>query len=91
MKITKRQLKRIIREEKEKLLRENPEALRIPQNPASLAEDAAHAAMMHIQDAMGIESGDAAGMYWSGPEWDQLIAMLTGYIEYEIQTDHTYR
>ena len=84
MKITKRQLKRIIKEEKAKLLREN----QAPSNPAYLAEDAAHAALMHIQDAMGIETGDNASMYWSGPEWDQLITMLENYIKYEIETDY---
>tara|TARA_B100000212_G_scaffold91989_1_gene67539 strand:- start:260 stop:523 length:264 start_codon:yes stop_codon:yes gene_type:complete len=84
MKITKRQLKKIIKEEKAKLLKENM----APSNTADLAEDAAHAALAYIQAEMGIRFGDNAGMYWSGPEWDQLTAMLEDYIKYEIKTEY---
>tara|TARA_B100001250_G_scaffold257825_1_gene221965 strand:+ start:499 stop:879 length:381 start_codon:yes stop_codon:yes gene_type:complete len=126
MKITKRQLRRIIREagefsprykgdtpakqgadeyaarkRKERgpqvnmdFQRNDPGAdqvLKIPSDPSSLAEDAAHAALFHIQDAMGIESGDNASMWGSGEEWDQLISILEDYIKFEIETDHQYR
>lgn len=96
MKITKRQLKRIIKEEKAKLLKENqvdysdviPGSLNIPRDTAELAENGAHQALMHIQGNMGIETGDNASL-WDG--WDQLVTILEDYIQFEIDSDHLYR
>ena len=67
------------------------QVLKVPSDPSSLAEDAAHAAFIHIQDSMGIESGDNASMWGSGNEWDQLISILEDYIKFEIETDQQYR
>ena len=91
MKISKRQLRRIIREEKQRLLKENPDILQVPSDPRSLAEDAANEAIRTIQEIMGITTGDNAAMWGSGQEWDQLISILEDYIKFEIQTDEMYR
>ena len=91
MKITKRQLRRIIKEEKQRLLKENQDILQVPSDPRSLAEDAASEAIRTIQEIMGITSGDNASRWGSGQEWDQLISILEDYINFEIQTDEMYR
>ena len=82
MKISKRQLRRIIREEKQRLLKENPDILQVPSDPRSLAEDAANEAIKTIQEIMGITTGDNAAMWGSGQEWDQLISILEDYIKF---------
>ncbi len=76
MKITKRQLRRIIREEKQKLLNETPAAV----DAEHLATIAADAALMKIQKRLGVTSGDLAAQ-WDG--WDDLVRILMNYISFE--------
>ncbi len=77
MKITKRQLRRIIKEEKARLLKEEvPASVRHEQ----LAVEGADEALSHIQKSLGIESGDLAAQ-WEG--WDKLVEVLTQYISFE--------
>jgi hypothetical protein len=41
-----------------------------------------------LQDALGVASGDAAGMFFSGPENVETIAsQLADYVEYEFELD----
>lgn len=49
-----------------------------------LADDAANSAVRHIQDALGIQSGDSAGLHFSGDNWDSLVDILSTYIQYEL-------
>lgn len=54
-----------------------------------LADDAANEAVRHIQDKLGIESGDFAGLYFSGNKWEVLLQVLVGYICAEIIEGNT--
>ncbi len=77
MKITKRQLRRIIKEEKAKLLNEAiPRAV----SSESLAMGAADEAMAFIQDRINQEHGDVAS-HWDG--YDELVKLLMNYMEFE--------
>ena len=76
MKITKRQLKRIIKEEKARLIENREKAM----HNERLAMNAADAALADIQEALGIKSGDLAAQ-WEG--WDRLVEVLKQYINFE--------
>ena len=82
MKISKRQLRRIIREEKARLIAENPASLSVPAsvNRERLATQAGDEALREIQNAMGITDGGVAGRW---PGFDQLVDLLTDYIMFE--------
>lgn len=49
-----------------------------------LADDALNAVCLHIQNKLGVTSGDVAGMYFSGPVDDQIRMILAGYIKSEL-------
>jgi len=49
-----------------------------------IADDAANAAVLHVQDVLKISSGDFAGLYFSGDRWDALTNILADYITAEI-------
>ena len=52
---------------------------------ADLANEAANETIRHIQDKLGIESGDFAGLYFSGGDnWNVLTTILFDYIWAEI-------
>ena len=51
---------------------------------ANLAWDAANEAIKVIQDRLGVESGDFAGLYFSGDNWGALTSILVDYIRAEI-------
>jgi hypothetical protein len=52
---------------------------------ADLAENAANEAVKHIQDALGVTSGDFAGLYFSnGDNWVDLKTILFDYIHAEV-------
>ena len=51
----------------------------------SLAFDALNVACLEIQEKLNVESGDLAGMYFSGKAQDLIIEILSGYISAEIQ------
>lgn len=52
---------------------------------ANLAWDAANEAIKVIQDRLGVESGDFAGIYFSGGDnWNALTSILFDYIHAEI-------
>ncbi len=76
MKITKRQLRRIIKEEKTRLIENREKAM----YNERLAMNAADAALADIQEALGIKSGDLAAQ-WEG--WDKLVETLKQYINFE--------
>jgi len=50
----------------------------------ALADVAANEAIRHIQDKLGIASGDFAGLYFCDERWDRLLNILSGYICAEI-------
>tara|TARA_B100001094_G_scaffold332764_1_gene406372 strand:- start:2446 stop:2709 length:264 start_codon:yes stop_codon:yes gene_type:complete len=78
MKITKRQLRRIIREEKSRLLKENPAPRSV--EAEHLATLGADAALRMVQKRLDITSGDLAAQ-WDG--WDDLVRVLMDYINFE--------
>lgn len=55
-----------------------------PKQVRNLADDAANSAVKHIQDALGIQSGDSAGLHFGGDNWDSLVDILSAYIQYEL-------
>lgn len=77
MKITKRQLRRIIREEKLKL---DEMKLMDPVARERLATQGGDEALREIQDAMGITDGGVAGQW---PGFDRLVGLLIDYINFE--------
>ena len=77
MKITKRQLRRIIREEKAKL---SEMKLMDPVAREQLAIQGGDEALREIQSAMGITDGMVAS-HWPG--FDRLVDLLIDYINFE--------
>ncbi len=53
-------------------------------NVRDLAGDALNVACKHIQDIIGVETGDLAGMYFSGSVQDDIEAVLRDYIIMEL-------
>ena len=51
---------------------------------AELAAEALNAAVSHIQDKLGVETGDFAGLYFSGIREEAMEAVFKQYIEQEI-------
>ena len=51
----------------------------------NIACDALHAACAHIQDCLGVRSGDYASTHFCGQKEDDIINMLVGYIDGEIR------
>ena len=49
-----------------------------------LAAEALNAAVAHIQDRLGVDTGDFAGLYFSGSREIALEAIFKQYIEQEI-------
>jgi hypothetical protein len=50
-----------------------------------LAENALHEACRHIQDALGVKTGDVGGIFFSGEAQDIIESILQDYIKTEIQ------
>ena len=50
----------------------------------TLAENALHEACRHIQDALDVQTGDTAGLYFTGDREDIILDILTRYIDTEI-------
>jgi hypothetical protein len=51
---------------------------------AELAAEALNVAVAHIQDRLGVETGDFAGLYFSGNREGAMEAIFKQYIEQEI-------
>lgn len=51
----------------------------------ALAEDAVNVAIAHIQKSLGVETGDFAARYFSGPRYDMLVKFLSRYIKEELR------
>ena len=49
-----------------------------------LAENALHEACRHIQDALGVTTGDTAGLFFCGQKEDEIHAILCRYIDVEL-------
>jgi len=54
------------------------------QDIQTLAENALHEACRHIQDALGIKSGDTAGLFFTGAREEIILDFLTAYIDTEL-------
>jgi hypothetical protein len=52
---------------------------------SKLADQALNEACRYIQDVIGVETGDLAGMYFSGTYGEAIEAVLRGYIISELQ------
>jgi hypothetical protein len=50
-----------------------------------LSENALHEACRHIQDALGVKTGDVGGIFFSGERQDIIESILKDYIKTEIQ------
>ena len=50
----------------------------------TLAENALHEACRHIQDALGVTTGDTAGLYFTGDREEIILDILTRYIDTEL-------
>lgn len=50
-----------------------------------LAENALHQACSFMQDALGVKTGDFAGLYFSGELLDDIHATFARYIKQEIE------
>lgn len=50
----------------------------------ALADEALNVACRLIQDRLGVETGDVAGLYFSGPQDEQIRTILFGYIKTEL-------
>jgi len=55
------------------------------QDIQTLAENALHEACKHIQDELGVQSGDIAGLFFTGKPQDIIESILQDYIRREIQ------
>jgi len=55
------------------------------QDIETLAENALHEACRHIQDAIGVKTGDVGGIFFSGERQDIIESILQDYIKTEIQ------
>jgi len=53
------------------------------QDIQNLAENALHEACRHIQDALGVQTGDTAGMFFTGAREEIILDFLTAYIDTE--------
>jgi len=51
---------------------------------SNLADQALNEACRHIQDVIGIQTGDVAGIYFSGDNKKAIEAVLTRYINLEL-------
>jgi hypothetical protein len=51
----------------------------------TLAENALHEACRHIQDALGVTTGDTAGLFFTGNRQDIIETIFQDYIRTEIQ------
>jgi hypothetical protein len=54
------------------------------QDIQNLAENALHEACRHIQDALGVQTGDTAGMFFTGAREEIILDFLTAYIDTEL-------
>lgn len=93
MRLSKRQLKRIIAEEKSKLVRQGmiSEASGDRSEETEFAMDDIHGMIdthidnlfREIQDYLGVRTGDLAGQHWAGME-DQFIQFIREYVDAEL-------
>jgi hypothetical protein len=49
-----------------------------------IADDALNVAVLHIQDALGQEHGDIAGIVFAGANGDAILSILRSYIRTEL-------
>jgi hypothetical protein len=49
-----------------------------------LADQVANDAIYQIQNAIGVQSGDFAGIYFSGDKWEVLLSIFEDYTTAEI-------
>jgi hypothetical protein len=50
-----------------------------------LADDAVNMAISHIQKSIGVETGDFASRFFSGPRYDMMLKILSLYIKQELR------
>ena len=55
------------------------------ENVQDLADQALNEACRHIQDVIGIQTGDVAGMFFTGENKDLIEEILREYINLELQ------
>ena len=54
------------------------------QDIQTLAENSLHEACRHIQDALGVQSGDTAGLFFTGNREEIVSDIFTRYIDTEL-------
>lgn len=55
-----------------------------PEGIEQMAENALNAAALSIQDELGVETGDAAGIFFSGEHEKAIKKILIDYINFEL-------
>jgi len=55
-----------------------------PKQRAELAMAALDAACLHIQEQLGQDDGGVAGIFFSGPEGEQIVRTFDQYIQLEL-------
>lgn len=50
-----------------------------------LADEAINLAVKHIQDFLNVQSGDFAGIFFSGQRYDMMVRILSQYIKEELK------
>lgn len=93
MKITRRHLKRIIAEEKSKLIRQgliseasgdrHEETDFIMDEVRDIVESHMDSLFREIQDLLGVTTGDVAGQHWANME-DQFMQSIRHYVDSEL-------
>lgn len=56
-------------------------------NDQKLAEEALHLAFRHIQDTLGVETGDGAAYWCEHQWWNNTVVKLRDYIKFEQQSN----
>jgi len=54
------------------------------QDIQELAENALHEACRHIQDVLGVKTGDTAGMFFCGENEVEIYEIFSKYIQIEL-------
>ena len=58
------------------------------QDRYELVDDALNVAIKYIQDEIGVEFGDYAGIHFDDGKWGQLTAPLKDYLDAELKRQH---
>lgn len=58
-----------------------------PKELDAVIYNALNEAVFQIQTAIGVTTGDVAGIFFTGPEWDALTSTMKRYVAFEEALD----